>query len=53
VLCLDYKYKFASHPKDLTRDQIDFLVAALAYRIEQITPEERGKTKIIITPDED
>ncbi len=38
---------------DLTRDQIDFLVAALTYRIEQSIPEERGKTKIIITPDED
>ena len=34
VLCVDYGYKLADRVQDLTRKQINFLVAALNYRIE-------------------
>jgi hypothetical protein len=50
ALCLDYGYKLAPHPRDLTRDQINFLLAALAYRARQISyakPAEKGVTRII------
>ena len=55
ILCLDYGYKLANHPKDLTRDQINFLIAALNYRLEIIRKaigrkkEEEYTRKIIIT----
>ena len=35
VLCLDYGYKLADRVQDLTRLQINFLVAALNYRVER------------------
>jgi len=50
ALCLDYGYKLAKHPSELTRDQIHFLMAALAYRLKQIKynrPVEEGTTRII------
>lgn len=51
ILCLDYGYKLAPHPSELTRDQINFLTAALAYRLKQIKyyskPLEEGTTRII------
>ncbi|MEM2027472.1 MAG: hypothetical protein QXK73_06730 [Candidatus Bathyarchaeia archaeon] len=50
TLCLDYGYKLAEHPSELTRDQINFLMAALAYRLKQISytrPLEEGTTRII------
>lgn len=49
TLCLDYGYKLADHPEDLTRDQINYLMAALAYRLRQIRrarPIEKGVTRI-------
>jgi len=49
ALCIDYKYKLADRVQDLTRDQINFLMAALAHRIEQMKPMEKGTTKIIVT----
>ncbi|ODS34984.1 MAG: hypothetical protein A7316_10865 [Candidatus Altiarchaeales archaeon WOR_SM1_86-2] len=51
ALCIDYKYKFTGRIQDLTRDQINFLMAALSYRIEQTKPSEAGMRKIIITED--
>jgi hypothetical protein len=50
ALCLDYGYKLAQHPSDLTRGQINFLLAALTYRLKQISytkPTEKGVTKIV------
>lgn len=50
TLCLDYGYKLSEHPRDLTRDQINFLMAALEYRLKQMSytaPLERGATRII------
>jgi hypothetical protein len=49
TLCLDYGYKLADHPEDLTRDQINYLIAALAHRLKQIRltrPVEKGVTRI-------
>jgi hypothetical protein len=49
-LCLDYGYKLAEHPGDLTRDQINFLLSALSYRLKQVSyqrPPEEGVTRII------
>jgi len=49
TLCLDYGYKLADCPQDLTRDQINFLMAALAYRMRQVRrarPIEKGVTRI-------
>ncbi len=49
-LCLDYGYRLADHPSDLTRTQINFLMAALTHRLSQTRyerPEERGTTRII------
>jgi len=50
TLCLDYGYKLAEHPRDLTRDQIGFLMAALAHRLKiarYAEPVEKGTTRII------
>ena len=50
VLCLDYGYKLADRPQDLTRNQINFLMAALSQRLRQLTftkPIEEGTTRII------
>jgi hypothetical protein len=50
TLCLDYGYKLAEHPRDLTRDQISFLMAALATRLKMTRfagPVERGTTRIV------
>lgn len=50
ALCLDYGYKLADHPKDLTRHQINFLITALSHRAKQISyqnPLEPGTTRII------
>ena len=50
VLCLDFGYKLAEHPRDLTRHQINFLLNALTYRINKMSYEqnlEPGTTRII------
>ncbi len=55
ALCLDYGYKLEDSPIDLTRLQINFLMAALANRIEKIAIARAGKsgvTKFIFTEDE-
>jgi hypothetical protein len=49
---LDCGYKLAEHPSELTRDQILFLTAALAYRMEQIGNARlgaEGVTRIVVS----
>lgn len=56
VLCLDYGYKLADRPSDLTRPQVSFLVAALVDRLEKeaaVRSEESGVNRIIFTDDAD
>jgi len=53
---MDCGYKFAEHPRDLTRDQILFLTASMAYRIEQqqnVKLAAEGYSRIVVTPDEE
>jgi len=55
-LCIDCGYRFAEHPADLTRDQILFLTAALAFRIEQRQTSRlaaEGMHRIVVTEDEE
>ena len=50
TLCLDYGYRLAPGPGDLTRDQINFLVLALSHRLRQVSyqrPTEEGVTRIV------
>ena len=50
TLCLDYGYKLADCPGDLTRDQINFLIFSLSHRLKQMsysTPMDRDTTRII------
>lgn len=54
MLCLDYGYRLAPSPSELTRPQINFLVAALNHRLELVAASretEPGTTKIIFTED--
>jgi hypothetical protein len=56
ALCLDYGYKLANSPSDLTRLQINFLMAALANRIDRVAlarGEEPGVTKFVFAEDDD
>jgi hypothetical protein len=56
VLCLDYGYMLASAPRDLTRPQINFLIAALSDRIEKMSlarADREGVNKIVFVDDED
>lgn len=43
VLCLDYGYRLADSPADLTRDQINFLFGALVNRIEKLASARTGQ----------
>jgi hypothetical protein len=55
ALCLDCGYRLAEHPRDLTRDQILFLTAALAYRLQQMEATRlaaEGVTRIVVTEEE-
>ncbi|MEM3028053.1 MAG: hypothetical protein QW220_04930 [Candidatus Bathyarchaeia archaeon] len=55
ALCLDCGYRLADHPRDLTRDQILFLTAALAYRSQQMEAARlaaEGVTRIVVTEEE-
>lgn len=55
MLCLDYGYRLADRPSDLTRPQVNFLVAALSDRLnKQASAEsaEAGVTKFIFTDEE-
>lgn len=50
ALCLDYGYKLADCPGDLTRDQINFLIFALSHRLKQMSysrPTDSDTTRII------
>ena len=54
ALCLDFGYKLADSPTDLTRLQINYLLVALSNRIEKVTAsrtEEAGVTKFVFTED--
>jgi hypothetical protein len=54
VLCLDYGYKLAESPKDLTRDQINFLFGALVHRIEKLASartSQPGVSKFVFVDD--
>ncbi|MCP8307909.1 MAG: hypothetical protein H3Z53_02570 [archaeon] len=54
TLIFDCGYKLADHPRDLTRDQINFLVAALAHRAELVESarlEQEGVTRIVVKED--
>ncbi|HIH44876.1 MAG TPA: hypothetical protein HA257_07345 [Candidatus Methanoperedenaceae archaeon] len=56
ALCLDYGYRLADSPADLTRPQIDFLMAALVSRMEKIVlarSQEAGVTKLVFADDLD
>jgi hypothetical protein len=55
ALCLDYGYKFADRPSELTRPQINFLVAALVDRLEKVSyarADKPGVTRIVFVDDE-
>ena len=54
AICIDCGYKLADHPSDLTRDQILFLTAALAFRSRQVEATrlaEEGVTRIVVSED--
>jgi hypothetical protein len=54
AICLDCGYRLAEHPADLTRDQILFLTAALAYRLQRVEGERlaaEGVTRIVVSED--
>jgi hypothetical protein len=56
ALCLDYGYKLAERPTDLTRPQINFLIAALTERLEKISmakADKAGVNRIIIVDDDE
>ncbi|OPY30004.1 MAG: hypothetical protein A4E28_00502 [Methanocella sp. PtaU1.Bin125] len=55
ALCLDYGYKLAERPSDLTRPQINFLIAALVDRLEKVSvarAQSAGVNRIIFADDE-
>ena len=55
AICLDCGYKLADHPADLTRDQVLFLTAALAYRLQRAEAARlaaEGITRIVVSEDE-
>ena len=54
TLCLDLGYKLSPEARDLTRTQINFLMAALATRAEatQVAElAEQGVTRIVVRDD--
>jgi hypothetical protein len=54
AICLDCGYRLAEHPGDLTRDQILFLTAAIAHRLQQAEANRlaaEGVTRIIVDED--
>ena len=56
MLCLDYGYRLADRPSDLTRPQINFLVAALSDRLNKLASAESteaGVTKFVFADDEE
>lgn len=56
AICLDYGYKLADRPSELTRPQVNFLIAALVDRLEKVSmakAERAGVNQIIIVDDEE
>ena len=56
ALCLDYGYKLADRPSELTRPQINFLIAALVQRLEKISiakADRAGVNRIVIVDDDE
>jgi len=56
ALCLDYGYRLADKAVDLTRPQINFLIAALVKRFEKVAAarsNEEGVTKFVFAGDEE
>lgn len=56
AICLDYGYKLADKPSDLTRPQINFLVAALVDRLEKMSmarAQSAGVNRIVFVDDEE
>jgi hypothetical protein len=56
ALCLDYGYRLAESPSDLTRPQVNFLVAALVDRLEKMSvsrAQSAGVNRIIFVDDEE
>jgi hypothetical protein len=54
AICLDCGYRLAEHPSELTRDQILFLTAALAYRYQRVENARLaadGVTRIVVSED--
>lgn len=56
ALCIDYGYKLAERPSDLTRPQVNFLIAALVDRLEKVSmakADKAGVNRIIIVDDDE
>lgn len=56
ALCLDFGYKLAPSPKDLTRDQVHFLFTAYNHRMEHVTASAQGEpgvTRFLFLDDEE
>ena len=56
MLCLDFGYKLADRPGDLTRPQINFLALALSERLERISmakSDRPGVNKIVFVDDDE
>jgi len=53
ILCIDLGYKLADRVQDLTRNQIEFLLAALDFRLSLLREAASGEEtmKIIVTED--
>jgi len=55
TLCIDLGYKLADSPRNLTRDQINFLMASLKARAESAELSqlaEQGVTRIVFRGDD-
>ena len=56
AICLDYGYRLADRPSDLTRPQVNFLIAALVDRLEKVSmarADRAGVNQILIVDDEE
>lgn len=56
MLCLDFGYKLADRPGDLTRPQINFLALALSDRLERVSlarSDRPGVNKIVFVDDDE
>lgn len=56
ALCLDYGYALAERPSELTRPQVNFLIAALVDRLQKVSiarAQSSGVNRIIFVDDEE